>query len=76
MVEKLDDCERQLRSMGDQYADDCTSGEMQFYVRPYGMRAGTGGIGVSNRVKYTHRASHGNPAHLQDGDRYLWQGGP
>ena len=31
MVEKLNDCERQLRSMVDQYANDCTSGEMQFY---------------------------------------------
>ena len=31
MVEKLNDCERQLRSMVDQYANDCTSGEMQIY---------------------------------------------
>ena len=29
--EKLDDCQLQLRSMVDQYANDCSSGEMQFY---------------------------------------------
>ena len=29
-AEKLDDCQLQLR-MVDQYANDCTNGEMQFY---------------------------------------------